>query len=86
MQPDRDAALRKLVAMREIGRAYLLAPREVAALFDVTTTTVRRWCDTGLVKFVTTLGGHRRIDSRSVAVLLDSMKEHSCQPSSTTRY
>ncbi|HEU4409013.1 MAG TPA: helix-turn-helix domain-containing protein [Polyangiaceae bacterium] len=41
-------------------------PGQVAAWAGVTSMTVIRWCDAGLLKAVTTPGGHRRIFESSV--------------------
>jgi excisionase family DNA binding protein len=38
----------------------LLYPRDVAPMFGVDPKTIARWADSGKLKFVRTLGGHRR--------------------------
>jgi excisionase family DNA binding protein len=44
----------------------LLTPRQAASLVGVSESTVRRWCDAGLVKTSKTLGGHRRIERQAL--------------------
>jgi excisionase family DNA binding protein len=41
-------------------------PGQVAAWAGVTSMTIIRWCDAGILKAVTTPGGHRRITEESV--------------------
>jgi excisionase family DNA binding protein len=38
----------------------LMKPKEVAAAFRVSTRTLQRWENAGLIHGVRTLGGHRR--------------------------
>lgn len=49
---------------------------EVAAEFGVTTTTVKRWCERGLLSFFRTPGGHYRFQSADVARLKSSGFTH----------
>jgi len=44
----------------------LLSTADVARLFDVTETTVKRWCDEGVLRCQKTPGGHRRFEIRRV--------------------
>ncbi len=39
----------------------LLSPRQVAAAIGVSESSLKRWCDQGLLSTVKTAGGHRRI-------------------------
>ena len=39
----------------------LLTTTEVAKELHITTTTVVQWCKKGMIKYIRTLGGHRRI-------------------------
>lgn len=39
-----------------------LSPKQVAAAFGVSESSLKRWCDNGKIKFSKTLGGHRRIN------------------------
>jgi predicted site-specific integrase-resolvase len=41
-------------------RANLISPRVAAALRGVTTYTLTRWADAGIIRCVKTEGGHRR--------------------------
>ncbi|MCC6511075.1 MAG: helix-turn-helix domain-containing protein [Pirellulaceae bacterium] len=40
----------------------LLTTRQVAAELQVSESSVKRWCDSGLIRFLRTAGGHRRIE------------------------
>lgn len=44
----------------------LLTPRQAAKLVGVSESTVRRWCDAGLLRVSKTAGGHRRIERREL--------------------
>jgi len=48
-----------------------LTTRDVALRFDVTTTTVKRWADQGLLRHTRTAGGHRRFEEPDVVRLLE---------------
>lgn len=39
----------------------LLSPKQVAAAIGASESSLKRWCDQGLIKTVKTAGGHRRI-------------------------
>lgn len=41
----------------------------VAAIFGVTTTTVKRWADTGKLAYFRTVGGHYRFRPEDVVAL-----------------
>ncbi|MEZ5137377.1 MAG: helix-turn-helix domain-containing protein [Acidimicrobiales bacterium] len=47
----------------------LLTPGEVALVFDVSTKTVGRWGDRGVLPTVRTSGGHRRFRPADVEAL-----------------
>lgn len=49
-----------------------LTPKQVARAIGVSESSIKRWCDTGLIKTVRTSGGHRRLPVNSV---LDYLKE-----------
>lgn len=51
---------------RETMRKTLLATVDVARLFSVTETTVKRWADEGRLKCQKTPGGHRKFEIRNV--------------------
>jgi excisionase family DNA binding protein len=48
----------------------MLTVAEVAALFRVDPKTVARWANDGKLRFIRTLGGHRRYYSSQVYALL----------------
>jgi len=48
----------------------LLTPAEAADIFRVEPKTASRWADEGLIKYVRTLGGHRRFPEAEVLRLL----------------
>ena len=48
----------------------VLRSGEVAAMFGVTTHTVKRWADTGLLPFFRTPGGHYRYRPEDVHALM----------------
>ncbi len=43
-----------------------LTPRKVAKAIGVSESSMKRWCDRGLIPFEKTVGGHRRISRHSV--------------------
>lgn len=45
---------------------HLLSPRQVAAAIGASESSLKRWCDQGLIKTVKTAGGHRRIPVQEV--------------------
>jgi len=52
----------------------LLTPSEVARLFRVNPKTVTRWSQSGKLKCIKTVGGHRRYDLEQVQELLNVLK------------
>lgn len=50
----------------------ILSTADVASLFNVTETTVKRWADEGLLKCQKTPGGHRKFDTRHIAEFSDT--------------
>jgi MerR family transcriptional regulator, light-induced transcriptional regulator len=52
----------------------LLATKEVAALMNVTETTIKRWADAGELDCVKTLGGHRKFAMQEV---IEFARQHS---------
>lgn len=49
-----------------------LTPKKVALAIGVSESSMKRWCDRGLIDFHTTAGGHRRISQASVIEFLRS--------------
>lgn len=50
--------------------ASLLTPAQAAQQAGVDPKTISRWADKGLLASTRTLGGHRRIDPRSLTAAL----------------
>ncbi len=50
-----------------------LSAGEVAQLLDVSTRTVRRWADAGLLDCTRTLGGDRRFDADYIDAVRDRL-------------
>jgi excisionase family DNA binding protein len=48
----------------------LLSPKQVARAIDVSESSLKRWCDKGLLPTVRTAGGHRRLQISSVLEFL----------------
>lgn len=46
-------------------------PPQLATLFDVNVSTIKRWVDRGLLKAKITTGGHRRIDQGQIIAFLN---------------
>jgi excisionase family DNA binding protein len=44
----------------------LVSPKQVARAIGVSESSLKRWCDQGLIKTVRTAGGHRKIDIAEV--------------------
>lgn len=53
----------------------LLAPGEVASLFNVTPKTIGRWDEAGILPGERTAGGHRRFPAGAVYELLRFLEE-----------
>lgn len=51
----------------------LIPPGEVAKRFGVDPKTVARWADTGKLKYVRTMGGHRRFRETDINALLSQL-------------
>jgi excisionase family DNA binding protein len=50
-----------------------VSPRQVARAIQVSESSVKRWCDKGVIPTIKTAGGHRRI---SLSHLLKFLREH----------
>ena len=57
-----------------IEQDVLLRPKEVAAIFRVTTRTLQRWGNAGLISCTRTPGGHRRYRRSEVEGALQDAK------------
>ena len=66
----------------EISSKPYLLPGEVAALFGVTTATIRNWVQAGLLYATETAGGHRRFQRRDVMAFA---RQQGLMPSTATR-
>jgi len=58
----------------------LVTPRQVALAIDVSESSVKRWCDRGIIPSVKTAGGHRRIPISSVMTYLRSTSQPLVSP------
>ncbi len=54
----------------------LLTPKQVARAIDVSESSIKRWCDKGVIETQYTAGGHRRI---TMAGLLEFVRSGNCQ-------
>lgn len=64
--------------MEKATRKTVLSTADVARLFDVTETTVKRWADEGTLKCQKTPGGHRKFFMKHVA---EFAEVHKLEPS-----
>ena len=53
----------------------LVTPKQVARAIDVSESSVKRWCDRGIIPSVKTAGGHRRIPIAAVISYLRDTKQ-----------
>jgi len=52
--------------------AYLVSPKQVARAIGVSESSLKRWCDQGLIEAVRTVGGHRKM---SIAAVMRFVRE-----------
>jgi MerR family transcriptional regulator, light-induced transcriptional regulator len=50
---------RSLIMRKQLQTHF--TPKQVAVALDVSESSVKRWCDSGLISTIRTVGGHRRI-------------------------
>ena len=55
-------------------KAEKLTPKKVAMAIGVSESSMKRWCDRGLIDFQTTEGGHRRLSRPSVVDFVRTSK------------
>jgi excisionase family DNA binding protein len=58
----------------------LLTPKQVARAIGVSESSLKRWCDKGLLETVRTAGGHRRIAVNSVLTFLRDTSRQPVRP------
>jgi MerR family transcriptional regulator, light-induced transcriptional regulator len=58
----------------------LLSPKQVARAIGVSESSLKRWCDQGLIPTVRTAGGHRRLPISGVLNYLRSSKQELVAP------
>ncbi len=58
----------------------VLTPKQVARAIQVSESSVKRWCDKGLIPAQYTAGGHRRIDMSTLLEFLRSSKYELVRP------
>lgn len=66
--------------MSAIDRQELLSPKQVAKAIGVSESSLKRWCDQGVVPTVRTVGGHRRIPMKGVLTFLQKSGQQLIQP------
>ncbi len=57
-----------------------VSPRQVARAIGVSESSLKRWCDRGLIRSTKTAGGHRRISTASVAEFLRQTSKRPVRP------
>ncbi len=58
----------------------LLTPKQVADSLGVSESSVKRWCDSGAIETIRTVGGHRRIPVESLVKFLQSTNRRLLDP------
>ncbi|MEZ6087970.1 MAG: helix-turn-helix domain-containing protein [Pirellulaceae bacterium] len=58
----------------------LFSPKQVADAMMVSESSVKRWCDRGLIPTIKTAGGHRRITVDSLSQFLSRQSRSICSP------
>lgn len=58
----------------------LVSPKQVAQAIGVSESSLKRWCDKGLIKTVRTAGGHRRLPIDGVVQYLRSSGQQMVRP------
>lgn len=59
--------------MRDISD--LVSPRQAARALGVSESSLKRWCDQGLIRMTRTAGGHRKLP---IAEVLRYVRDHNC--------
>ncbi|MFN9880569.1 MAG: helix-turn-helix domain-containing protein, partial [Planctomycetota bacterium] len=54
----------------------LFTPKQIAKAIQVSESSIKRWCDQGLIATSYTAGGHRRVQ---VSAFLEFVKTHGYQ-------
>ena len=57
-----------------------LSPRQVAEALQVSESSVKRWCDSGVIPTVKTVGGHRRIPREGLMLFLQATNRRMLDP------
>jgi len=55
-------------------------PKQVATALQVSESSVKRWCDRGVIRTDRTLGGHRRIPLENLMEFLESTNRRVLDP------
>lgn len=58
----------------------LLSPKQVAEAIGASESSVKRWCDKGLLSFVKTAGGHRRISVQEALRFIRDQNQEIVEP------
>ena len=51
----------------------LVSPKQVARVIGVSESSLKRWCDQGLIRMVRTAGGHRKMQ---ISEVIRFVREH----------
>lgn len=66
--------------VQELRVQELVTPKQVARAIGVSESSLKRWCDRGLLSSVRTAGGHRRIPMSSVVTFLRNSQHPLVEP------
>lgn len=53
---------------------HYFSTKEVASLFEVSETTIKRWCNSGKLKCLRSVGGHRKYTSELILEFIETFK------------
>lgn len=65
-----------LTKIHALGEEILFSPPQLADIFDVNPSTIKRWVDKGYLKATITPGGHRRVSPAQLRAFIDSYPKY----------
>jgi len=77
--PDKEGGKPKKTKRKDVTEP-LYSPKKVAAAIGASESSLKRWCDAGVVKAVKTPGGHRKIARSEVLAFAKRKKYHLRDP------